>query len=171
MPPPPPPWFTLLILWHAHPLYSCQPMIVCNVRLLDHSQVLFWPICGSCWKEGFPSPFKGPGIDSWAPWKVYKYGLHPLVDWVGSANWAKVFFFCRLYLFTHQIYCINNMCPITLTCNLQHNGGFRNTCILKQCLHRKVDFKKNASYTAMFMFSNCSITAGWLQKSFVILYL
>jgi hypothetical protein len=27
---------------------------------------------------------------------------------------------------------------------LLHNGGFFNTCIMKRCLHRNVDFKTNA---------------------------
>ncbi len=31
---------------------------------------------------------------------------------------------------------------------LRHNGGFYNTCTLKRCLHRKVDFKTNATYNA-----------------------
>jgi hypothetical protein len=31
---------------------------------------------------------------------------------------------------------------------LRHNGGFCNTCTLKRCLHRKVDFKTNATYNA-----------------------
>jgi hypothetical protein len=29
---------------------------------------------------------------------------------------------------------------------LRHNGGFYNTCTLKRCLYRKVDFKANATY-------------------------
>ncbi len=29
---------------------------------------------------------------------------------------------------------------------LLHNGGFYNTCTLKRCLHRKGDFKTNATY-------------------------
>ncbi len=31
---------------------------------------------------------------------------------------------------------------------LRHNGGFYNTCTLKRCLHRKVDFTTNATYIA-----------------------
>ena len=31
---------------------------------------------------------------------------------------------------------------------LRHNGGFYNTCTLKRGLHRKVDFKTNATYNA-----------------------
>jgi hypothetical protein len=32
--------------------------------------------------------------------------------------------------------------------SLRHNGGFYTTPTLKRCLHRKVDFKTNATYNA-----------------------
>jgi len=46
---------------------------------------------------------------------------------------------------------------------LRHNGGFYNTCTLKRCLHRKVDFKTNAKHNVIVsQLSRCK--AGLLQK-------
>jgi hypothetical protein len=47
---------------------------------------------------------------------------------------------------------------------LRHNGGFYNTCTLKRCLHRKVDFKTNTTYndyvSQLFPFRGRIVTKG-----------
>jgi hypothetical protein len=55
---------------------------------------------------------------------------------------------------------------------LRHNGGFYNTCTLKRCLHRKVDFKTNATYNAhvsqLFPLQSRTVTKGLYYLYFQI---
>ncbi len=52
---------------------------------------------------------------------------------------------------------------------LLHNGGFYNTCTMKRCLHRKVDFKTNALNNAHFS-ELLYYKAGLLPNDGVTLY-
>jgi hypothetical protein len=52
---------------------------------------------------------------------------------------------------------------------LLHNGGFCNTCTMKPCLHRKVDFRTNAlnnAYVSLLLHDK----AGLLQNDGITAY-
>ncbi len=60
--------------------------------------------------------------------------------------------------------------PSGFTTVLLHKGGFFNTCTMKRCLHRKVDFKANA-LNNVHVSQLLHYKAGLLQIDGIIIYL